>query len=96
MDDQRYEAGVEIEPLQLPEATGGTPPLTYALMTHTPEPRTRRGADVPGLSFDPDTRTLSGTPAEADTYQATYLATDSEGATGVLLFTISVYRPFRE
>ena len=64
-----FRQDVAIEPLTLPEATGGDGDLTYAL---TPElPR--------GLVFDPATRTLSGTPAEpmrATRY--TYTATDAD------------------
>ena len=79
VDDWQYRREIEIEPLRLPAATGGTPPLAYTL---SPE--------VPGLAFNPHTRTLTGTPAEVGTYDATYVATDSDGATGVLRFTISV------
>ena len=80
---QTYEKGVAITPLVLPEAIGGTPPLTYSL---TP--------DVPGLQFDPGSRTLSGTPTTKDTYSMTYRVEDSEGNTddilSVLSFTITV------
>ncbi len=34
----------------------------------------------PGLSFDPDTRTISGTPTTAGTWTATYTADDFDGA----------------
>ena len=47
--DQIYTEG-ELVDLMLPEASGGNGPLTYSL----------RPA-VPGLTFDPATRTLSGT-----------------------------------
>ena len=49
--DHSYTERTEIQPLKLPEATGPPGDVTYTL---TPE--------VPGLSFDPHTRTLTGTP----------------------------------
>ena len=54
----------------LPEAMGGKQKLTYSLVP-----------DVPGLTFDPATRVLSGTPTMAGTYDdMTYTAKDA--ATG--------------
>ncbi|MDD9988023.1 MAG: Ig domain-containing protein [Spirochaetaceae bacterium] len=53
----------------LPEAMGGEEDLVYSLS----------GA-VPGLTFDPATRVLSGTPTTPGTYPMTYTAKDS--ATG--------------
>ncbi len=67
----------------LPEATGGTPPYTYALTPPLP-------SDL-GLTFDGDMRTLSGTPEEATgetTY--TYTVTDDGGLTSPQTFTIEV------
>ena len=67
--DQRYERGVPIAPLTLPEATGGDGALTYALAPALPA----------GLVFDEATRTVTGTPtdvAEAATWNWT--ATDSD------------------
>ena len=74
-----YDAGISIA---LPEATGGTAPLTYSLS----------GAPT-GMSFDADTRTLSGSPTatqEATAY--TYTVTDSAStpATATLSFTVTV------
>ncbi len=82
--DQTYSVGVEIEPLQLPAATGGDGELTYAL-----------APAVPGLSFDAATRTLSGTPGEAGKHEMTYTATDADDNTdaadaATLTFTIAV------
>jgi hypothetical protein len=50
--DQTYEVGWAIAPVTLPLVTGGTGSLTYSL---SPDPPA-------GLVFDPETRTLSGTP----------------------------------
>ena len=63
----------------LPPAMGGKDTLTYSL---TPE--------VPGLTFDPATRVLSGTPTAAGTYPMTYTATDAEGTMASVRFTITV------
>lgn len=48
-DDRSYTVGAAIDPLTLPEATGGNGTLRYSLLP-----------EVPGLSFDPDTRQLTG------------------------------------
>ena len=49
--NQVYTVGTAIDPLVLPEATGGDAPITYNVL----------GLPA-GLEFDPATRTLSGTP----------------------------------
>ena len=83
--NQMYEAGVAIEALVLPEATGGSGELMYAL---SPLP--------PGLAFDAGSRTLSGTPSDIVTfpekvfYLMAYEVTDADGATATLTFNISV------
>ena len=51
---QTYEVGTPITPMLLPQGQGGIPPYAYALV---PLPD--------GLSFDPITRLLSGTPRTA-------------------------------
>ena len=53
----------------LPEAMGGKQELAYSLVP-----------DIPGLTFDPATRVLSGTPTMPGTYNLTYTAKDA--ATG--------------
>ena len=63
----------------LPAASGGSGELTYSLMP-----------EVPGLTFTASTRVLSGTPTAAGSYSMTYTATDTEGGTASLRFTISV------
>ena len=76
--DQNYTQGRAISNLQLPAATGGTAPLTYTLTS------------VPGLEFDADTRTLSGTPDTADTTTLTYRVTDDNGASASVDFMVIV------
>ena len=68
--DQSYAVGEAIRPLVLPEAVGGNGALSYEL---TPE--------VPGLTFDRGTRTLSGTPSTANSYTMTYRVTDADDNT---------------
>ena len=67
----------------LPEATGGTPPYTYAV------------SGLPtGLSFDSATREVSGTPTAAGEHMVTYAVTDSASppATESQTFTITIRR----
>ena len=67
--DQVYTVNVPIDDLVLPVATGGNGAKTYALVTTA----------VPGLTFDADTRTLSGTPtAVADAVVLNYRAADAD------------------
>ena len=82
VDDQTYEVGKAIEPLELPAVTGGTPPLTYSLSPELPA----------GLTFDPATRTLSGTPTAASAATVyTYTVTDAANASASEpLFSIEV------
>ena len=78
---QRYVEGARIDPLVLPMATSGTGDLTYSLSPAPPN----------GLVFNPLSRRLSGTPAvplEATFYE--YTATDEDGDTATLAFTIEV------
>ncbi len=79
-----YTAGTAISPLTLPAATGGDGTLSYTL---TPA--------VPGLTFDPATRQLSGTPTQAGTYEMTYRVSDADANTqdsdsDSLAFTLTV------
>ena len=68
----------------LPPAMGGKEGLVYTL---TP--------DVPGLTFDPATRVLSGTPTTPGTYAMTYTAKDpaTDGTMESVKFTIAVAAP---
>ncbi|MDE0220513.1 MAG: Ig domain-containing protein [Spirochaetaceae bacterium] len=65
----------------LPEAMGGKEGLVYSL-----------SPAVPGLTFDPATRVLSGTPTTPGTYDMTYTAKDSAtgGTMESVTFTIAV------
>ena len=78
-DDRSYTVGAAIGPLTLPEASGGNGTLRYEL---SPE--------VPGLSFDPDTRQLTGTPTAAGVYEMAYTVTDADGDMDSLGFSITV------
>ena len=81
IDDQTYTIDTAITPLVLPEAIGGTAPLTYTI------------SSLPaGLVFDPATRTLSGTPSAATdgAVPVVYQATDANGQVAVLPFSITV------
>ena len=77
--DRTYAVGAPIAALTLPEATGGDGALTYSL-----------SPDVPGLTFDPATRVLGGTPSQAGAYDVTYTARDDDDDTDSLSFTITV------
>ena len=83
--ERTYEVGTAIEPLTLPEVTGGTPPFTYALTPALPL----------GLAFDAATRTISGTPiAASPATEYTYTVTDGANArASVPLLTIEVKAP---
>ena len=81
VDAQAYMRKQEIEAVTLPEATGGDGTLTYALAPDLPE----------GLTFDAETRMLSGTPLEAiDETAYTLMATDADGDEATLMFTLEV------
>ena len=78
---QSYAVGTGITPLVLPEAKGGTAPLTYSVST------------LPaGLLFDSATRTLWGTPTAATNGADTivYTVIDSDGDASALIFFITV------
>ncbi len=79
--DQEYTTGTAIDPLILPEATGGTPPLTYGI-----------SGQPAGLVFDEATRTLSGTPTEATdgAVIVTYTVIDQDKDIFSATFTITV------
>ncbi len=81
VEDQAYTAGSAISDLVLPEATGGEGEITYRV----------QGLPA-GLSFDPATRTISGTPETATdgAVEITYTAEDSTGEVTTLTFSITV------
>ena len=81
ISDQTYVHQTAIEALTLSAATGGNGALTYAISPALPA----------GLTFDPATRVLAGTPTEtqaATTY--TYTATDVDGDAATVTFTLTV------
>ena len=62
------------------QATGGTPPYTWSLT----------GNPVPGLTFDPATLLLSGTPTTAGTFTFTLQVSDSAGLTNTKTLSITI------
>ena len=102
--NQAYTLNAAIPALTLPEATGGNPPITYALALAAAagtQGRTQAatGTDAggdsstlpAGLTFDPATRTLSGTPTALQSPRLyVYTATDYNGDQAKLEFTIAV------
>ena len=84
IEDQVYTQDAAIMNLVLPSATGGMGPYMYTLTPALPM----------GLSFDPASRTLSGTPTvDAAIATHTYTVIDSTAGTALtasLTFTITV------
>ena len=81
---QSYVQNQTIDPLTLPLATGGDGVLTYALSPGLPE----------GLGFNQATRMISGTPSATMSVTAySWTATDEDGDTATLTFTIEVTPP---
>ena len=83
--NQTYVSQQPIAPVTLPAASGGSrtnPGRTYTVST------------LPtGLTFNPDTRELSGTPTTADTTTVTYTAAESDTTamrSATATFTIEV------
>ena len=85
VDDKRYETNSPAAPFTLPTADGGDGALTYTLSPST----------MPnGMSWDPETRTISGTPTDVTQSTAyTWEAVDSDGDTASLSFTIEIVDP---
>ena len=83
--NQSYPQGQAIEPLILPEATGGVGPIRYTLNV----------LSLPtGLRLDIPTRTISGIPVEiTPPISLTYQAVDANGAQASLIFSIEVVSP---
>ena len=71
---REFIVGQRVEDLVLPEASGGTAPLTYRLSPALPV----------GLTFDAATRTIAGTPRTAAETVYTYTVTDANGASASL------------
>ena len=77
-----YTPGRPIVPLVLPKASGGNLPLTYAV---SPLPA--------GLRFDPDSRTVSGTPTAPRRFSLLYRATDRDGDFATARYRVQMGRP---
>ncbi len=83
-------AGEAMAPVVLPAASGGNGALSYSV--------TSRPAGLAGLSFDPATRRLSGTPGSEGRYVFVYRAEDADSNRGVsdtaeLTFVVTVEPP---
>ena len=72
---REFVVGQPVEAVVLPAGTGGTVPLTYSLSPDLPA----------GVSFDPITRTISGTPTAEGEPVYTYTVTDATGASAAML-----------
>ncbi len=82
--------GEAMAPVVLPAASGGNGALSYGL--------TSRPVGLAGLSFDPATRRLSGTPGSEGRYLFVYRAEDADSNRGVsdtaeLTFVVTVEPP---
>ena len=82
LEEQVYDKDTAIEKLQLPEAAEGNYPLRYHL-----------SPSIPGLSFDAESRQLSGTPTTTGIYHMTYSVTDDDGDINSLSLKIKVVVP---
>ena len=75
LDDQDYVQNMPIESLTLPATTGGNGAITYTLTG----PNGTDLSQVPGLTFNPGTRILSGTPITVATTADLHLHGDGRG-----------------
>ena len=84
IDDQNYYTETAVN-LTLPGASGGTGTLSFTLIPAVSIPA--------GLTFDPDTRTLTGTPTTPKETAVTliYTARDANGRTNNRTFMVTVY-----
>ncbi len=85
-DDQLYATGHAITQLVFPTASGSP---VYALVDSAGNAVGGASNPVPGLSFNPATQTLTGTPTAEGTTSITYTATAS-AITASAVFTITV------
>ncbi len=85
LKDQSLARGQAMDPFMFPEASGGAAPIRYELLPDLPE----------GLVFDGNTRTLSGVPAMVTEQPVPFKfrATDVNGSSDSLMFTIEVFSP---
>ena len=76
--------------MTLPAATGGTGTLTYTLRDGTGNDVDAVDNALPGLTFDPSSRVLSGTPTTVAITALTYTVTDQNGSTDSDTVTLTV------
>jgi len=83
--NQSYDRGQEIDPLVLPEVTGGVAPIDYTInLLSLPS----------GLRYDASTHTILGIPNQiTPPVHLTYTATDANRAQDSLTFTLEVVSP---
>ena len=86
-NNQAYSRSLAITALTLPTATGGTGTITYTLTG----PNGTDLSQLPaGLAYATGTRVLSGTPTVTSAVTLTYTATDTNGSTASVTFSITV------
>ena len=88
--DQTYRTDRPITALTLPIAYGGDGALTYTLRDASGNDVDTTDHAVPGLTFNEESRTLSGTPTEGGTTTMTYTARDTRGNAVSVSFDITV------
>ncbi len=87
VSNQTFPGTQAISPVLLPSATGSP---TYALVDSAGNVvGAAAGNAIPGLSFNPSNRQLSGTPSTAATTNLTYTASNSTGVASAF-FTVEV------
>ena len=74
--------GERIEPVRLPEASGGNGTLRYSLRSQPP--------GFAGLDYDARSRWLTGVARDAGTFTFTWRATDADGDTATVIFLVVV------
>ena len=83
VSNQTIRVGVAVD-ITLPVGTGGDSPLAYSI------------ANLPtGLSFNANTRKITGTPTTAQVNTVTYTVTDVDGDTDSSTFTFTIAVDFR-
>ena len=79
IEDRILRQNEAMDPWELPAAAGGNGDLIYGL-----------SPDVPGLSFDAASRTISGTPTDTGTYHLIYRVEDVDGDSAELRFSVTI------
>ena len=98
--DQQHFEQIAIAPLQLPSADASSfPTNTESSLTYSLTASITSGNDAAlannlpaGLAFDPDTRTLSGTPSALGTYEMTYSAVLGSSSASQT-FSVEIQKP---